>query len=95
MMITPIILSFLTPSHPILIFVNIILLIVYILIVPSLSNVMGSFWSQTAFAPYAAGGSASTTFPIMTALFEWLPLISCGFAFVLMVVMFSKQRGEV
>jgi hypothetical protein len=93
MMIVPIIFAFLVPTNPVFILINIILLIFYVLIVPSISNVMRSFWSQTAFAPYATGGTGSTTFMIMTTIFQNLPIITTVFAIILCIVMFNKSGG--
>jgi len=90
----PIVFAFLIPTHPVLIFVNIILLIIYILIVPTISNVMQQFWSSAPFTQYATGGTGSTTFVIMTSVFQYLPIIACGFSFILMIVLFAKSEGR-
>jgi hypothetical protein len=91
--IIPIIFAFLVPTHPVFILINIILFLIYLVVVPSLSNAMRSFWSSSFFAPYAAGGSGSTTYVIMTAIFQYLPIITCAFGLVLTVVTFVKFGG--
>jgi hypothetical protein len=93
MSIVPIVFAFLVPSNPVFVFVNIILIAIYLLIAPTISNMMRSFLSSSIFASYATGGTGSATFPIMTAIFEYLPIITCGLSFVLMVVLFGKSGG--
>ena len=93
MSIVPIIFAFLIPTNPVLVFVNIILFVVYILIVPSLSNVMRDIWATSIFAPFATGGTGTWTFTIMTSVFQYLPLISVVFSFILMIILFTKSGG--
>lgn len=80
-------------NHPIYFVLNLILLMILFLITPAISNVMRAFWNTPEFAPYAAGGAGSVTFPIMTRMFQWLPAITVGVSILLMVVQFSKGFG--
>jgi hypothetical protein len=90
MSIVPIIFAFLTYSNPVFMLIDIILLIIFILIAPQISNVMKTFWSLPQFSQYSAGGLGSVQYILMTGIFEYLPLISAAFGIVLCVVSFAK-----
>ena len=91
--LTPIILAFFVRNHPVFFIINLIIIVIFFIVTPSLSNMVRSFWAEDEFAPYALGGSGSHTFPVMTRIFQYLPLITCGISVVLMIVMFNKGRG--
>jgi len=86
----PILFAVLVKTHPAFIVVNIIMYLVYFAIVPTLSNAVRSFWSEAEFAPYSSGGGGSFTFPVMTALIQYLPYISVIVSSLLMIAMFAK-----
>jgi hypothetical protein len=90
--IAPLIFAFLVQTHPVFFVVNILLLIVLFLIMPTISNVVRSFWATDQFAPYAAGGSGSVTYTIMTRVFQYLPFITGGLSIILTIAMFVKPR---
>lgn len=90
---TPIIFAVFVNHHPIFIVLNIMIVIILFFVFPVLSNVMYEFWSQPPFAEYAFGGGGTVTFPIMTRIFQYLPLITSGFSVMLMVAMFAKRGG--
>ena len=92
--LVPIFLAVMSQNHPIFIVINIVLLLVYIIIAPVISNVMRDFWSNSQFSGYAAGGDGTVTFPIMTRIFQYLPLLSFAFAVILTVAMFAKGGGS-
>jgi len=96
MMAIPIISAIFVQNHPIFFVVNLLLLLVYMAITPAISNAMRSFWSTGEFADYSFGGSSETTFPIMTRIFQHLPLLSFLLSFMLMLAQFSKgQQGGI
>ena len=88
----PIILAAILPSHPILYIINILILIIFFAVVPALSNVVREFISQSEFAQYAAGGTAAQTYPIMTRLMEYLPVISICCGILLIIVMAIRPK---
>jgi len=88
--VIPIIFAFLVKTHPIFFIINLLLLFIYFLIAPSISNVMHDFWVNPEFAQYAEGGGGSFTFPIMTRIFQNLPLITIGMSVILSIASFAK-----
>jgi preprotein translocase subunit SecG len=90
--IAPIIFAFLVKSHPIFFVVNILILVVMFLVMPTLSNVVREFWSTDQFSQYAEGGGATHTLPIMTRVFQYLPYITGGMSIILTIAMFVKPR---
>ena len=89
----PVLFAALVRHHPIFLILNIIIMIVLFFVFPVISNVMLEFWSTPEFAPYAFGGGGSYTFPIMTRLFQYLPLINMGISVIVMIAMFAKRGG--
>lgn len=89
-----IILAFFVENHPVFFFVNIILLGILLLVSPAISNAARSFWALPQFAPYASGGGGSVTYPIMTQLMRWMPLVLAAIGTVLSIAQFAKPRGE-
>jgi len=92
---TPIFFAVLVRNHPIFFVVNLIVIVVFFLILPALSNVMYEFWSMDEFAVYAYGGGGTFTFPIMTRIFQYLPLITISISVILMIAMFSKRTTSI
>jgi hypothetical protein len=92
MCLAPIVFSFLIQTHPIFFLVNLLMLVVMFLIMPTLSNTVRAVWAAPELAQYAAGGGGSHTFPIMTYIFKYLPLITCGISLIITVAMFVKPR---
>lgn len=93
--LVPVIFAALVRHHPVFLILNIIILFIFFFIAPVFSNVMREFWSVSEFAVYAYGGAGTQTYPIMTRLFQYLPLISAGFSVILMIAMFAKRgSGE-
>jgi hypothetical protein len=90
----PILFATMVRNSPAVLILNIILLVIYFLIVPKISDVMLKFWSAPQFAQYAAGGSATITFPVMMRMFQYMPLISLGISVILMIAIASKTSGE-
>lgn len=88
--LSPIILSLFVLAHPVFMVINIVLILVLFLVFPVMSNVVHEFWTQPSFAQYATGGGGSVTFPIMTSIFEWLPIIGSVMGILVMVVMYAK-----
>ena len=92
MCIIPIILAFLVKLHPIFFVVNILLLIVMFIVMPPLSNTVRSIWQTKELSQYAAGGGGFVTYPIMTKVFQYLPIITGALSIVLSIAMFVKAR---
>ena len=90
----PVLFAVMVKNNPIFFVLNFIVVLIYFLVAPALSNVMYEFWNAGDFAQYAAGGGGSFTYPIMTRTFQWLPYISLGISVILMVAQFGKS-GEV
>jgi len=88
--LVPIYLSVMVKNHPIFFVINIILFIIYMILTPVISNAMRTIWLQPQFVEYSAGGSGYVTFSIMTRIFQYLPLMSFGLAFIVSVAMFGK-----
>lgn len=89
-----VILAAMVRTNPAYFVVNVILILILFLIAPAMSNVMQEFWSSPEFAPYAAGGGGSVTFPIMTGIFRYLPHITVGISVIVMLATFSKGFGS-
>jgi len=94
MSFTTIIFAALVRTHPVFFIVNVILMVILFIITPTFSNIMREFWSVPEFAPYAAGGTGSITFPVMTRIFQYLPIVVMGISIILMIASFAK-RGDV
>lgn len=91
--LVPLYMAVMVKNHPVFFVVNLILFIIYMLLAPVISNVMLEVWSNPALAETSTGGSASVTLPMMTRLFQYLPLISFGLAFLVSIAMFGKGQG--
>lgn len=91
--IIPVYLSIQVQNHPIFFVINIVLFIIYLILTPVISNSMLKIWSQGELSGYSAGGSEYVTFPIMTRIFQYMPVLSFGLAFILSIAMFGKGRG--
>jgi len=89
---TTIIFAVLVRTHPVFFIINVILMVVLFIITPTFSNIMREFWVTEAFAPYAAGGTGSVTFPVMTRVFQYLPVVVMGISILLMIASFAKHE---
>lgn len=87
----PVIAAVLVKHHPIFLIINILVLVIWLLIAPAMSNVMLEFWEMEEFAQYAIGGGGSRTYSVMTRLFQYGPYLSVGLSIILMVAMFVKS----
>jgi len=93
--LVPIIFASLVRHHPVFLILNILLLFIFFLVVPVFSNVMREFWQTEEFGIYAFGGGGSYTYPVMTRLFQYMPLISSAVSVIIMIAMFAKRgTGE-
>jgi len=93
MSFTTIIFAALVRTHPVFFIVNVILMVILFIITPTFSNIMREFWAVTEFAPYAAGGTGSITFPVMTRIFQYLPIVVMGISIILMIASFAKRES--
>jgi hypothetical protein len=90
--ITPVMFAFMVQTHPIFLVVNILLVIIMFIVMPVISNMVRSVWMAPMFEQYASGGGGSHTYPIMTAVFTYLPVLVGGISLILSIAMFVKGR---
>lgn len=87
-----IITSFLIPTHPIFLGINIIGFFILIFVAAAIANVYGSLVDSSTgeLYPAVAGGD----FVIVTFFIQHLPYFVCGLVLILSVVMYAKGRGD-
>lgn len=88
--LVPVVFAVFVKHHPVFLIINILLLIVFLIIAPSLSNVMLTFWQTPELAQYAEGGGGWRTYDVMTRVFQYMPYLSVAISMMLMVAMFIK-----
>lgn len=91
--LVPILSAILVKTNPVWFVINIMVLLIILYITPVFSNIMLAFWNTPQFGVYAYGGGGSTTYPVMTLLFKYLPYVTVAISAILSIAMFGKGEG--
>jgi hypothetical protein len=82
-----VIFAFLTPTHPIFMILSILMLMIFIIIIPQLSNVYQTMTSDAIFT------GAAANFGLMSLIMNNLPLFSTVFAVMIMIALYLRWNS--
>jgi hypothetical protein len=85
--IAMIILGYILPSHPIFTFLGLLLIIVWLIVAPQLSNAFITMMQTTPI------GAVATKFPLTSLLMYYLPVIGLVAAVITNIVTYGKSGG--
>jgi len=86
--LSSVILAILVPSHPIFMVVSIICLMIYMVVLPALSNAFGLLQENPNFV------SVSSDFLLMNAIMNNLPLFGLVFGVLIIIAMYTRYQSS-
>jgi hypothetical protein len=87
--IIPIISAYLIESHPVLVVVDILVLLVLYMVFPLISNVMLTFFQMPQTSVYVAGGG-SEVWTYSLFIFQYLPVLSVAISLLIIIATFIR-----